>query len=142
MWIARDKDDTLWLFSNEPELRNNGEFWMLRGTEGHGYAKLDESLFPEVSKHATEPTEVEIEKDEYGDFFIARSKDETPWFFTARKPIRDEENGAWMTCNIFYFHQLIVNENELPEELRSISWEDEEPVCVTIKIKEHVDSKR
>ena len=53
MWIARDKDGELYLFSEKPSKRE--EFWLMnRGT----VIQLPSELFPEVKWEDEEPREL------------------------------------------------------------------------------------
>ena len=53
MWIARDKDEELYLFSEKPSKRE--EFWLMsRGT----VIQLPSELFPEVKWEDEEPREL------------------------------------------------------------------------------------
>lgn len=59
MWIARDKDQTLWLFENKPIKEN--DVW---NCSDHisAYIKIsDKTLFPEL-KWEDEPIEVDLIK--------------------------------------------------------------------------------
>ena len=48
MWIARDRDDALWLFSDEPELEGNFH-WKLEYDGKNTCNQLTSSMFPEVT---------------------------------------------------------------------------------------------
>ena len=55
MWIARDKDGTLWLYENKPDRKDELE-WIISDT---GFiVMLSESLFPEVQWSDNEPREL------------------------------------------------------------------------------------
>lgn len=48
LWIARDKDGELCLYTQEPE-RNGDSFWYGNYPYEHTYIKLCNLLFPEVT---------------------------------------------------------------------------------------------
>ena len=59
MWIARDSDNTLWLFTNKPELNKNPKtnisFWV----SPEDWYEIDEDFLPEVT-FENSPMEVEL----------------------------------------------------------------------------------
>lgn len=55
LWIARDKDDSLWVFESKPERNEYGRFV----SEHRDYANLNETWFPEVTSENS-PKEVEL----------------------------------------------------------------------------------
>ena len=59
LWIARDSDNSLWLYQNKPELRENGisvkKYWFCIG----GCWQLDEDFLPSVT-FENSPQQVEI----------------------------------------------------------------------------------
>lgn len=63
MYIARDKDGDLLLFTERPVKANDGEFWQPT-KHRFDWIRLDPSLFPEVKWEDEEPTEVELVKKE------------------------------------------------------------------------------
>ena len=72
MWIARDKDKELYLFSEKPSKRE--EFWLMsRGTIT--VIQLPSELFPEVKWEDEEPRELVLKpiKEEHG--FVNLYKD-------------------------------------------------------------------
>lgn len=59
LWIARDKDGDLWLFSGEPTKRE--DVWgNKQGYFGRSILQLSADLFPDVQWEDDEPTEVEL----------------------------------------------------------------------------------
>ena len=65
MWLARDKDDGLFLYSEEKPLKNKAVgVWRIDGTESlttsMGYVQLRNHLFPEVQWSDNEPTKVKL----------------------------------------------------------------------------------
>ena len=59
MWVARDKNNSLWLFLDEkPEKNEEEEIWT---TLEMAAVKLDIRLFPEVKWSDEEPTKVKLE---------------------------------------------------------------------------------
>ena len=48
MWVARDRDDALWLFSDEPELEGNFH-WKLEYDGQNTCNQLTSTMFPEVT---------------------------------------------------------------------------------------------
>ena len=65
MWLARDKDDGLFLYSEEKPLKNKAVgVWRIDGTESlttsMGYVQLRNHLFPEVQWSDDEPTKVKL----------------------------------------------------------------------------------
>lgn len=63
MYIARDKDGDLLLFTERPVKADDGEFWQPT-KHCFDWIRLDPSLFPEVKWEDEEPTEVELVKKE------------------------------------------------------------------------------
>lgn len=60
MWLARDKDGELYLFSEKPSKRE--EFWLMsRGTIT--VIQLPSELFPEVKWEDEEPKEIVLKND-------------------------------------------------------------------------------
>lgn len=57
MWIARDEDDSLWVFSDEPTL--DGNTWTLKYDGKNTMNQLTSTLFPEVT-FENSPKKVEI----------------------------------------------------------------------------------
>ena len=57
MWIARDEDDSLWVFSDEPTL--DGMCWVLKYDGKNTMNQLNSTLFPEVT-FENSPKKVEI----------------------------------------------------------------------------------
>ena len=57
MWIARDEDDSLWIFSDEPTL--DGNTWTLKYDGKNTMNQLTSTLFPEVT-FENSPKKVEI----------------------------------------------------------------------------------
>ena len=58
MWVARDKNNSLWLFLDEkPEKNEEVEMWT---TLEMDVVKLDIRLFPEVKWSDKEPTKVKL----------------------------------------------------------------------------------
>lgn len=62
MYVARDKDGSLYLFQTRPEKRDKRNIWLEKCI--NTMIKLDPSLFPEVKWEDEEPTEVELVKKE------------------------------------------------------------------------------
>lgn len=60
MYVARDKDDDLYLYKKQPVKYSDS--WQLCSDNPHDFYKLDSSLFPEVKWEDEEPTEVELVK--------------------------------------------------------------------------------
>lgn len=65
MWLARDKDDGLFLYSEEKPFKNKAVgVWRIDGTESlttsMGYVQLRNHLFPEVQWSDDEPTKVKL----------------------------------------------------------------------------------
>ena len=60
MWLARDKDETLWLFTYKP--RKGEEEWESTNFYNKNFTCmiLNGSLFPEVKWSDEEPTKVKI----------------------------------------------------------------------------------
>lgn len=58
MWVARDRDDALWLFSDEPELEGNSH-WKLKYDGKNTCNQLTSTMFPEVT-FENSPKKVEI----------------------------------------------------------------------------------
>lgn len=66
MWLARDKDDGLYLYTEEKPSKNEAMgVWRIDGTESlstsMGYVQLRNHLFPEVKWSDAEPTKVKLE---------------------------------------------------------------------------------
>lgn len=66
MWLARDKDDSLFLYSEEKPSKNKAMgVWRIDGTDSlstsMGYVQLRNHLFPEVQWSDEEPTKVKLE---------------------------------------------------------------------------------
>lgn len=65
MWVARDKDGTLWLFEEMPQritgdIYKDDGWWCNEDTsQNFGYCMLDSNLFPNL-KWEDEPFEVQI----------------------------------------------------------------------------------
>ena len=61
MWLARDKDGTLWLFTYKP--RKGDEEWEPTNVYDKNFTCmiLNGSLFPEVKWSDEEPTKVKLE---------------------------------------------------------------------------------
>ena len=61
MWLARDEDTTLYLFSSKPIKREDMNWWDLAEEDGeNGYVnQIDSRLFPEVT-YENSPQEVKI----------------------------------------------------------------------------------
>ena len=57
MWLARDKDNDLYLFIGIEKPKKEGEQWFWVCSE---IVKLDNSLFPEVQWNDEEPTKVKL----------------------------------------------------------------------------------
>lgn len=59
MWVARDKDNSLYLYNVKPA--KSGGIWRIIGLSTYGQAmEIDYNLFPNVKWEDEEPTEVEI----------------------------------------------------------------------------------
>lgn len=59
MWIARDKDNSLYLYNVKPA--KSGDIWRMIGQSTYGQAmEIDYNLFPNVKWEDEEPLEVEI----------------------------------------------------------------------------------
>lgn len=58
MWIARDSNGELWLYTKKP-VKNRDENWVFSEEIGN-CLKMDEADFPGVHRTDEEPTEVEI----------------------------------------------------------------------------------
>ena len=58
MWVARDKNGNLYLYSIKPEKGNVQ--WQIPANESGIIAKLDSELVPSVKWEDEEPTEVDI----------------------------------------------------------------------------------
>lgn len=56
LWIARDKDGDLYLYTRKPEKVE--EYWTVEWP--HAYYQFNTDLFPEVKWEDDEPTEVEL----------------------------------------------------------------------------------
>lgn len=63
MYVARDKDNDLILFTERPQKATDYEFW-LPTKHCFDWIRLDSELFPEVKWEDEEPTEVELVKKE------------------------------------------------------------------------------
>lgn len=66
IWLARDKDERLFLYTNEePSKDNIIGIWVCCGLKNQplskGFAELDKHLFPEVQWSDAEPTKVKLE---------------------------------------------------------------------------------
>ena len=72
LWIARDKDGRLYLFTHKPERRDtlggtwSGEFWdspdlktCEEENEGYGFLELDQELYPDITWES-EPRMIKI----------------------------------------------------------------------------------
>lgn len=61
MWLARDEDRTLYLYSSKPIKREDMNFWDLDEEDGDGYVvnQIDSRLFPEVT-YENSPQEIKI----------------------------------------------------------------------------------
>lgn len=60
MWLARDEDRTLYLYSSKPIKREGANWWDLDDEDGDGYvSQIDSKLFPEVT-YENSPQEVKI----------------------------------------------------------------------------------
>lgn len=55
MWIARDKDGSLWIYNEKPKKCDVG--WL---DEKLTYSSISSELFPDIKWEDDEPTEVEI----------------------------------------------------------------------------------
>jgi hypothetical protein len=61
LWIARDKDDSLWVFENKPTRNEYGVF----GSEHIDFASLSETWFPEVTfENSPQMVEIKLIKEE------------------------------------------------------------------------------
>ena len=60
MWIARDKDEELYLFSEKPSKRE--EFWLMSSATTT-VIQLSSELFPEVKWEDEEPKEIVLKND-------------------------------------------------------------------------------
>lgn len=59
MWIARDKDNSLYLYNVKPA--KSGDIWRMIGQSTYGQAmEIDYNLFPEVKWEDKEPLKVDI----------------------------------------------------------------------------------
>lgn len=61
LYVARDKNGALYLFTGKP-YKDNG-IWNVNYKDLYGdnpYYQLDSNLFPEIKWEDTEPTEVEL----------------------------------------------------------------------------------
>ena len=58
MWLARDKDETLWLFLEKPTKKEHR--WMGNSFEGTRIGFLPDTMFPEVQWSDDEPTKVKL----------------------------------------------------------------------------------
>lgn len=60
MWLARDKDRTLYLYSSKPIKREDMNFWDLDEEDRDEYVnQIDSRLFPEVT-YENSPQEIKI----------------------------------------------------------------------------------
>lgn len=59
MWVARDKDGTLWLHDSKPYIADSSKGYY-KATSGR-YFEFDSDLFPDL-KWEDEPIEVELVK--------------------------------------------------------------------------------
>lgn len=60
MWLARDEDRTLYLYSSKPIKREDMNFWDLDEEDGDGYVnQIDSRLFSEVT-YENSPQEIKI----------------------------------------------------------------------------------
>ena len=60
MWLARDEDRTLYLYSSKPIKREDMNFWDLDEEDGDGYVnQIGSRLFPEVT-YENSPQEIKI----------------------------------------------------------------------------------
>ena len=57
MWLARDKNNKLFLFVGPKLPEKEGEIWVAFNAE---YVELDSDLFPEVKWSDKEPTKVKL----------------------------------------------------------------------------------
>ena len=57
MWLARDKDNDLYLFIGTEKPKKEGEQWLCFCSE---IVKMDNNLFPEVQWNDEEPTKVKL----------------------------------------------------------------------------------
>ena len=57
MWLARDRDEELWLFSQKPS-KLKGSWASILGTRR---GELPSTMFPEVKWSDDEPTKVKLE---------------------------------------------------------------------------------
>ena len=62
LWIARDKDGYIWLYSQKPE--RHGSDWYLFSPTHRGGVKLDSISFPSVTWENS-PQQVELKLIEY-----------------------------------------------------------------------------
>lgn len=63
MWIVRDEDNTLWLFTLEKPYKKylyDENYWDTNTGCGGGVVVLDSNLFPEITWNDKEPAEVEL----------------------------------------------------------------------------------
>ena len=60
MWLARDEDRTLYLYSSKPIKHEDMNFWDLDEEDGDGCVnQIDSRLFPEVT-YENSPQEIKI----------------------------------------------------------------------------------
>lgn len=60
MWLARDEDRTLYLYSSKPIKREDTNWWDLDEEDGDGYVnQIDSRLFSEVT-YENSPQEIKI----------------------------------------------------------------------------------
>lgn len=62
MWIARDKNEGLWLYIAKPQRSEMGEWWNVSLKE-YDCLKINGELFPEL-RWEDEPIEVELVRKE------------------------------------------------------------------------------
>lgn len=59
MWIARDKDDSLWLYNEKPVRNEEENDWTISSPTDNAVGKLYSTMFPEL-KWEDEPVEVDL----------------------------------------------------------------------------------
>lgn len=59
MWIARDKDDSLWLFNEKPVRNEEESYWTISSPNHEAVGTLRYTMFPEL-KWEDEPIEVDL----------------------------------------------------------------------------------
>lgn len=57
MWIARNQDNSLFLFNKKPSKNSRRKRWLPLNIN---FTEIDSSLFPEVKWTDKEPTEIEL----------------------------------------------------------------------------------